>query len=386
MGDLESLLLILAAIYLTECVIWVRRGGIAINRYWGKVWRVWHPGNLLANAHGALFLSNPLPPFGNALLSHQPGISLSPEATLSFTASCLNSSWRPPQAARLIPWDQIKTVGVEGKSILVNDTLFAKAPSTAEARRRATILHRLKSAPDPQRESAIREVIAASLESTKVRKRWEEYEEHSASLRGLAILLFIYLFAVAPLLLWKYGFRYAGIGVAAGLIAQTFSIAWLFRRAHQKLFPDGAGDRFTPFLTMLLAPPTAIRAPDILGRHILEEFHPIAVAQALAPPEAFKDLARHVLLDLQYPILPAAPSSDPTAVRVEEWFRATVRDSVWKAVERAGVKPGILLNPPAPTESVHRAFCPRCGAQFVNADAVCGECGGRALVTFDLAS
>ena len=382
MGDLESLLLILAAIYLTECVVWVRRGGIAVHRFWGTVWRIWHPGTVLANAHGAIFLSNPIPPFGNVFLSHQHGTSLSPEAALSFTAACLNPNWRHPQPGVLVKWNDVKTVGFEGRSVRVNDAFFGKAPSIGEARRRAALLRRLKAVPEQQRESAIREAISASLDSGKVRKRWEDYQATSALLRRLAIVLFVYLFAIAPLLLWKYGFRHAGLGVAAGLLAQTFTIGWVFRRTHQRLFPDGAEERFTPFFTMLLAPPTAVRAPDLLGRHLLEEFHPLAVAHALAPPEAFRKLARHVLLDLQFPILPVLSSSDDCAIRAEEWFRTRVRETVWKFVESTGANPEDLLKPPAPTETVNCAFCPRCGAQFVDLSAVCGECGGRALTSF----
>jgi hypothetical protein len=386
MGDLDSLLLILAAIYLTECVVWVRRGGIAINRLWGKAWRIWHPGTLLANARGAIFFSNPLPPFGNVLLTHQPGISLSPEAALSFTAACINPSWRPPHVGLLIQWSELKTVGFEGKRVLVNGIFFDRAPSIGEARRRAALLRRLKAMPEKQRASAIRASVGDSLDSAKVRQRWEDYQVQAAPLRWLALILFAYLFAIAPLLLWKYGFRHAGAGVAAGLLVQTICIGWLFRGAHKRLFPDGVEERFTPFFTMLLAPPTAIRAPDILGRHLLEEFHPLAVVHTLAPPEVFKKLARHALLDLEFPILPVSPSSDESVIRTEEWFRAMLREMVWKFVERANVNPEELLRPLAPAEIVHRAFCPRCGAQFVDPAAVCGECGGRALVTFGQAA
>lgn len=386
MGDLESLLLILGAIYLTECIVWVRRGGIGFNRLWAKAWRVWHPGAVLANTRGGVFLSNPLPPFGNVLLCYQPALSLSPDAALSFTAACINPNWRPPQTGRLVKWSEIQTVAFEGKTVLVNGALFAKAPSITEARRWAQLLHRIKSTPEKQRESAIREAMGGSLDSARIRKRWEEYAGQSVLLRRLAIVLFIYLFALAPLLLWKYGFRHAGAGVAAGLLAQTLTIGWLFRRAHQRLFPDGAEERFTPFLTMLLAPPSAIRAPDTLGRHLLEEFHPLAVVQALAPPEAFKKLARHVLLDLQFPVLPAAPSADEAAVRAEDWSRARMRELVWKFVERAGVNPEDLVKPPAPAESVNKAFCPRCGSQFVDSAAACRECGGRPLALFEPAA
>src|SRR5689334_11157136 len=164
MGDLESLLLILAAIYVTECIVWVRRGSVAIHRIWGKAWRTWHPGTFLANARGATFLANPFPPFGNVLLTYQPAISLSQEAALSFTAACINPSWRPPQLGLLVKWGDIKSVGFEGKRVLVNGALFHKAPSIGEARRRAGLLRHLKAAPEKRRASLIREAIEASLD------------------------------------------------------------------------------------------------------------------------------------------------------------------------------------------------------------------------------
>ena len=52
MGDLESLLLVLAAIYLSECAVWVRRGAVALHSYRGRTWHLWHPGTLLGNALG----------------------------------------------------------------------------------------------------------------------------------------------------------------------------------------------------------------------------------------------------------------------------------------------------------------------------------------------
>src|SRR5436190_151195 len=124
MGDLESLLLVLAAIYLTECAVWVRRGGVAIHSYRGRTWRLWHPGALLGNAWGALFLANPLPPLGTVLLSHQFPVSFSPEGLLSFTACCINPGWRPSPTANHLRYEEAQTIAVEGRSLRINGHLF----------------------------------------------------------------------------------------------------------------------------------------------------------------------------------------------------------------------------------------------------------------------
>ena len=383
MGDLESLLLVLAAIYLTECIVWVRRGAVAVASYWGKRWRFWHPGTVLGNSRGAIFLSNPLPPFGAVVVGRQFPVSVSPQAIYSFTAASINPGWRPSQVGRSVRYEDLRTVTFEGRKVFTNDALFCQAPSAASARRLGEWLHTLKSMPEAERSGAIRKTVADALDPENVRARWKEYLDQSKSLHRLTSVLFTYLFFVAPAFLWYFGFRVAGIGVAAGLLVQTFTIGWLFRRAHCQLYPNGAEDRFVPFLTMLLAPPTAIRARDLLARHLMDDFHPLAVVNLFCPPGEFKALAGHALRDLHFPMLPLSASSAPEAIQTEEWFRRVVLDETEKALTRAGLKPVELLAPPASTEDVHRAYCARCNAQFVAVDAVCGDCGGRSLVSFE---
>src|SRR5260370_39990637 len=126
------------------------------------------------------------------------------------------------------------------------------------------------------------------------------------------------------MLVWQFGFGHRGWVVVAGLLAQTITAALLFRRAHRALFPDASAERFTPFVTMLLAPPTAIRAHDLLSRHLLGAFHPLAVAQGLCSPARFEELARRTLLDLRCPMLPLCPAGTPAAARAAQWFRRSV--------------------------------------------------------------
>ena len=71
-------------------------------------------------------------------------------------------------------------------------------------------------------------------------------------------------------------------------------------------------------VTMLLAPPAAIRAPDLLARHLLQNFHPLAVAQVLCSPGGFKSVARQALLDLRYPLLPVCPTNEPEPMTTEQ--------------------------------------------------------------------
>ena len=382
MGDLESLLLVIAAIYLTECAVWVRRSSMAAQAGWGGQWRLRHPGVVWGNAHGAVVLANPLPPLGTVLLSHPFPVSLSPQAMLSFTAICLDAGGRPPQTARWLKYSEAQTIGTEGKSVLVNGTVFVKASSPTAARRLAGLLRELKALSEKERAPAIRRALAATLDAKAARKRWQEFQSPSPRLHWLGNILFVYLFLFAPGLIWFFGFRLAGLGVVAGLLAQTFTIGWHFWRAHGALYPGESEERFVPFLTMLLAPPTAIRAHDLLARRLVENCHPLVVAEVFCPGEPFQLLARRALLDLRFPVLPSAPSSEAAVVQTEEWFRGVLLEECGWAVERAGLKSSELTQPPARSEAAHRSYCARCDAQFVVETGTCADCGGRALAAF----
>jgi hypothetical protein len=149
------------------------------------------------------------------------------------------------------------------------------------------------------------------------------------------------------------------------------------------LFPEAGDERFTQFLVLLLAPPTAARADNLLARPLLERFHPLTAAGALCGPEEFAAFARRVLLDVHFPVLPACPVNDPVARAAEEWSRTTWREAVEQSVRQAGLELEKLLAPPLRRSPEDRAYCPRCGEGFVTLEGACVDCGGRALHRFE---
>jgi hypothetical protein len=386
MGELESLLLVLVVLYLAECLVWLRRGTVSFFNWWGLArtrWRVRHPGSTLANQHGAVSFTNPLPPLGTVFFGQQTSLSISPDAALAYTAACLNPSWRASQSARFVRFEEMKTITRDGRKVLVNDQLFLKATSPFVARRTVKGLRELQEATAKQREAIIQRTIAASFDEKSVRERVQEFQKRSANLRVLANSLFIFLYIIAPLLVWRFAFLNVVWWLVAGLLVHTVSIAILFRRAHGHLYPGCHDERFTPFFTMLLAPPSAVRAVDALGKHLLENFHALAAAKVLLTTEDFREFARRVVLDLRYPMFPICPSADPMVVKTEESFRHQLRDEAEKFVSGTGLKLEELLRPPPRSEVVNTAYCPRCGAQFTTSDGACSDCGGRPLAVWN---
>lgn len=382
MGDLESLLLVIVCVYLFECCVWVRKGGVAVFRYWPRRWHVGYPGRFMGNARGAIFLVNPLPPLGTLFVCYPFPLSVSPEGMFSFNASSLCPVGRPAQLGRWVPFATVRSIHSDGRRVLVDDSLFLVASSSASARRLVGILGGLRAAPERERADLIRAWVAAALSGDQMKSRWSAFLKAAPALGWLPSSLFCYLFILCPALLWKFSLGSVGGWLAGGLLVQTLLIGSFFYRAHRTLFPGGAEERLTPFLTMLLAPPTAIRAPDLLARHLMEELHPLAVVRGMCSGPAFESFARHALLDLHFPLLPVCPRTDPEAERVESWFRGLVLEEMERAVTEAGLDLVQLLGPPNRSEPGNQSYCPRCRTQFIRVSGVCGDCGGRPLAAW----
>ncbi|HEU0038939.1 MAG TPA: hypothetical protein VFR76_06675, partial [Verrucomicrobiae bacterium] len=249
MSDLQWLFLVLAALYGWECACWIRRGTVAFTTWLGRNWHEAHPGTLFGNQRGGFVFAHPLPPLGSFLAANQFPLSLSPEAALAYVATNVNPGWRPAQMGRFLPFDAIHEVRARGKKVTVNGELWLTAASASFARRVAEELARLAKLPLPERDQAVAELIRASLDERAVAQRWQDFQKQSRNLRRLSNALFVYLFVLAPALIWHLGFKLSWLGLLVGLIALTTATAVLFHRAHRALYARAEEERFTHTLT-----------------------------------------------------------------------------------------------------------------------------------------
>lgn len=377
MSEAESLFLVLALLYCVECLGWVRRGAVVFRTFWGAQWRAVHPSPYLGSQRGGLYFAHPLPPLGGIVLSSQLPCSLSPDGLLAFVATGVNPGGRPPQSGSFLRWEEVRSLAAEGKALKVNGQAWFKFSSALIAGRLAAALQRVHQLSREQRGPAIREFFAATLDAEAVRAQWDAAWPEARRLRQWANSLVIFMFLVAPVLNWRFGLADCWPVLVVGWLAHTVTIALLFRRAHARLYQAAGEERFTHFLTSLLAAPTAARAHDLLTRPLLEGFHPLAVARALADAGEFRGLARHTLRELRFPALPAGPAGE--AEGMERFSRETMRELAEALVRRAGLDPDALLTPPPPLDATCHSYCPRCEDQFTALAGVCKDCGGIPL-------
>jgi hypothetical protein len=134
---------------------------------------------------------------------------------------------------------------------------------------------------------------------------------------------------------------------------------------------------------MVPLPVAAIRGPAFLLRNLLAEFHPLAIARVFCKEERFLELARGLVRDAEFPIVPVCPTQDAGQVETERYFRERLRAAVGEFLAGEGFVMETLAGPPSREGEDHVAYCPRCHCQFIIAEGMCETCN-LSLKTFDL--
>ena len=165
-------------------------------------------------------------------------------------------------------------------------------------------------------------------------------------LHGLAVVVFVALFVIAPALSWRFGFAQIGLIVIAAFLVMNAIVSIAFFRAHRKIDPNDRSHRWVHAMVMLAATPSAIRAADQATRHALRELDPLAAAAHVAGAD---DLAvRRMLRELAHPPAPR-----------------------YEAAKRAGLK---HVEEPPPRTAGATSYCPRCLAQYGGERTECADC------------
>jgi hypothetical protein len=380
MSEGQTLLLILILLYLTECLIWVKRESVAFVSRMGGRWRLTVPPSWLGNANGGILFLNPLPPAGRVFLSHLSPISISPSGICAYNLQTLPSEARSPgQTGHFLPFNKITRSTTDGVYLLVNDERFAKCATARQARTLVTLIGEMAKASAAKRERLARNWISKQFAVDDAAARLREGNAIIKPMRALSLILFLFLFVMTPVLVSSFGLLRLITPVAAVMVMLAVLIGILFYRAHKQLFPAESSERFENLVKMILCPPVSIRAPDIITRNLLAEYSPIVVASLLTGSNE-QQFVRAFILDLQHPLKHEV--SDETAEKTIAWTAAEQLNICLDQVKAGDyLKPEDLLAP-AQREGNSISYCPRCRCQFVVSAVECPDCPGVALVDF----
>ncbi len=375
MTDGQTLLLILILVYLSDCLIWVKRESVAFVSIWGGRWRLTVPASWLGNANGAVMLLNPVPPAGRIFLSHLLPVSISPSGICAYNLQTLPSEARShTQTGQFLSFNEIKTTATEGVYLIVNDEKFAKCATLGQAKMLAQVVREIVKASTTKRERILRNWMQKQFAIDDAAARLKEGKAAIEPVQELSLILFLFLFVFTPALMTTFGLMPLIIPVAVVMIILAVLTAIMFYRAHKQLFPTEGSERFENLVKMILCPPVSIRAADILTRNLLADYSPIVLANLLAG-SGEQQFVRAFVLDLRHPL--KHDVSDESAEKTMRW---AVDEQLNLCLERF-LKPEDLLAPSG-REKNSLSYCPRCRCQYVVSETDCPDCPGVALVNF----
>jgi len=379
-GEGPTLLFILLLLYLSECVIWVKRESVAFVSAWGRRWRLVVPPSWMGNAKGGILFLNPLPPGGRVFLTHLSPVSISPSGICAFNLQTLPSEARSPyESGEFLPFSKIKDSRSDGAYLVVNNEKFTKCATPKQARALGNLVGVIAKASGSKRESMARTWVARQFAADDAAALLKDSEKLIEPIQQMGVILFLFLFVFTPSLAFTFGLSPLIIPVAGVMVALAVEIAIMFHRAHKKLYPAESSERLESLIKMILCPPVSIRAADILTKNLLAEYSPIVLASVL-PGSGEQQFVRGVILDLKHPLKHEV--EDETAAQTIAW---TANEQL--NVCLAQVKKGRFLKPEdllAPTQREENSisYCPRCRCQFVVGEGECPDCPGVQLVDF----
>jgi hypothetical protein len=382
-SDGQTLLLILALLYLAECLMWVKKQSVVFVSNSGRRWRVATPIAWLGNANGAMLILNPLPPPGRVFLSHLLPLSISPSGVCAFNSQTLPSGARPAtQTGEFIPFSAIEKTGSDGPYMVLNGQKFARCATPKQAKALASMIEAVRTAKVSKRESLVRSWLTKQFDARAATRLWREADESIGLIRWTCSIFFVFMFVGIPVLVMFFGLEQLIIPLAVGILALAVQIAVLFFSAHRKLFQTESNERFESLVKMIVCPPVSLRAADVLTRNLLAEYSPIVVANVLAGPAGGRNqFAREFVLDLQHPL--KHEITDEQAAETISWMNAAQLKACLEHIQRDCKLTAESLLQAAEREGESAAYCPRCGVQFVTgAGDECPDCPGVGLVAF----
>ena len=331
MSDGERLLLFLALIYLGDCLLWVDRRTVLFASGLGRRWRSVVADYLWGNSSGRLFLLNPLPPLGFLFVPRLMPVSLSPTSIVAYNAQTVGNSGRPPQSGRTAAIAPGAAFSCEGPELMVDGRPFCDMGDAGTARRLADLLNRIKGCDAAGRERAILGFWRERLGLRGTKERIRAALEACRQERLACSLAFFLFFAVVPLLALRFG---VGVAVLAGAAAMLFSAAIVcsvYLSCQRRHFPEARDGLWGDLAKMMLCPPTALRACDLIMQRLSSRLDALPLAALLLRGADRESFLKVYLADLESPEL---PDDLPDAVR---------ETCLWQ--NRAIVKAGVSAIP-----------------------------------------
>lgn len=382
MGPIESLIALLSALYVTDCWCLVGHGAVVFRSPWLGGWTA-GPGLRLATPAGHWVLLQVLPPLGRHAVVDVWPLAVADHVVVNRAAP-RDLGGRIHTLSPTVLADT-EPVRVEGRRILIGNRELARASSALSARLAVRRLARWRACAPEQLGALIDADLAEAFDVGAVKRRADEALAATRPLLLACNVLFLFLIAVLPAVLWRLGLELTWPYLLGILIAIQAWVLVQFHRTHRALFPAEGAERRLHLFQLAISPPLAVRAVDAAVRDAFVGFHPLAVARVLLPQRECAPRLLHALREVR---LGATRIGLPESVRAARAaFDRREALHLDRLARAADLDPEVALAPPAREADVS-AYCPLCWTQFARAQGPdgsagsCADCDGVPLASF----
>jgi hypothetical protein len=354
MRDLVVLLVVVALVYLLQCICWAPAQAQVFTLEAGGPGRR-KRGFLWSALKLTGYWANPLPPLQPLVVVNWPDFQLTVEGL------------RAGAEAETIAWDKVTLTRTGGK-LLCNGARICQG-GAEQNKACEELLLGLKRAKVKDRQKMIATWLRKTTDLEAIKERLGLLNGKAKWLEFAVNLQFFLLFLITPLAFFRFGSR-ALWPMLGAVVATSVFIVWKLWRAHKTLFPADGDARFKAVFSALLSPIHAIRALDALTHDLLGGFHPVAVAGVICSAQEFEAFAGEQLRAMKFSQSGAS------------WYQEQLRTALEAMVEKKGIAAHRLLAAPE-REGECVQYCPRCRAQYTKAREECADCGFGPLANFE---
>jgi hypothetical protein len=363
------LVLVLIAIYLSECIFFPSAGATLLK---GSIRGSRFVLPAAASTFGyRLAVESPLPQAGSIFVAEPAPPLISPSGVLCFSKGLEN------RAALYVDFADEGCFLSKDCSVSNGSELICASGTAEQAAHLSDLLTNIKASDMDKRDALITDGFRRMLDTRRAGRRWRAYQRAFGFLSLDSWVLFgAFVSLIAMIAFFKLPLVTAWPLAVLSLILVPHS-AYVFFRVHLLLFPNKTHERWKQIALMILTPLACVRGGDFITRELFAGFHSLAVSRVLLDEAGSRSFTARTLRELIYPIVTEYPHCEAA-----EWAKRKWAAVVWEWSEQEFGDPQCLIHAPKKISEGCICYCPRCLAQYLFLRNSCSDCPGVTVRNF----
>ncbi len=360
----------LLALYLVECLVWLRHDTFAaVPTVFGN-FQLKRPSRWLGSSRRGIILLNPFAPIGHYQIP-DPAVIISPNGILAVGEDS--------HTLVHLPLDDVEGSGTDRAQRLQQ---HLRVVLEQGGWWEAIIADHgfLSSGSADDRRTKIKAKFAAMFDTAAIRKQTEQDEGRLAILSSLATIQLILLLIVLPSTLIFESASFDAVVVALTIVAVQVIIGVLYWFARRDLISEPWGWRTLHALGKIAYPPAGLRSADTLVQEKLAAIHPLAVAAALLTSRRFAAFAREYRRRQPYRPGGMPPAPDQDLADIKSAWAQLIDEQISDICAGRQISLEATRDPIPQSSESARSYCPNCRATYILESGFCADCLNVGLV------